>query len=278
MAHSSFLVSVNSNISGMKKILYFSFLILLVACSTVPLTNRQQFTAIPSSEMLSLSNQNYNAVLEESTLSKNVSYKQSVTRVGKRISKAVEEYLRQIEREELINGYEWEFNVIQDETMNAWCMPGGKIAFYEGIMPICEDDAGVAVVMAHEVGHAVAKHSNERLTQEMALQMGGMALSQALSEKKEQVQSLAMTAFGVGAQLGVILPYSRNHENEADELGLYFMAMAGYNPTEAPVFWERMKSAGQSGVPEFLSTHPNPDSRINHLKQIMPKALEFYKK
>ena len=278
MAHSSFLVSVNSNISGMKKILYFSFLILLVACSTVPLTNRQQFTAIPSSEMLSLSNQNYDAVLEESTLSKNVSYQQSVTRVGKRISKAVEEYLRQIEREELINGYEWEFNVIQDETMNAWCMPGGKIVFYEGIMPICEDDAGVAVVMAHEVGHAVAKHSNERLTQEMALQMGGMALSQALSEKKEQVQSLAMTAFGVGAQLGVILPYSRNHENEADELGLYFMAMAGYNPTEAPVFWERMKSAGQSGVPEFLSTHPNPDSRINHLKQIMPKALEFYKK
>jgi predicted Zn-dependent protease len=122
----------------------------------------------------------------------------------------------------------------------------------------------------------VARHSNERLSQQMALQMGGMALSQAIKEKKEETQNLVMTVFGVGAQLGVVLPYSRSHESEADELGLYFMAMAGYNPTEAPLFWERMKSEGQSGTPEFLSTHPNPDNRINHLKQIMPKALKFY--
>ncbi|QGY46676.1 M48 family metalloprotease [Maribellus comscasis] len=261
----------------MKKIVYFAFAVLLTACSTVPLTNRQQFIAIPSSEMLSLSNENYDTVLKESTLSKNTSYKNAVTRVGKRISTAVEEYLHQIGRGELINGYEWEFNVIQDETMNAWCMPGGKIAFYEGIMPICKDDAGIAVVMAHEVAHAVAKHSNERLTQQMALQMGGMALSQALEEKREETQNLVMTAFGVGTQLGVILPYSRSHESEADELGLYFMAMAGYNPTEAPLFWERMKAEGQSGGPEFLSTHPNPENRISDLEKIMPKALEYYK-
>lgn len=260
----------------MKIITYFAFVLLLAACSTVPLTNRQQFTAIPSSEMLSLGNENYDVVLKESALSKNTAYKNAVTRVGKRISAAVEEYLAQIGRKELISGYEWEFNVIQDETMNAWCMPGGKIAFYEGIMPVCKDDAGIAVVMAHEVAHAVARHSNERLSQQMALQMGGMALSQAIKEKKEETQNLVMTVFGVGAQLGVVLPYSRSHESEADELGLYFMAMAGYNPTEAPLFWERMKSEGQSGTPEFLSTHPNPDNRINHLKQIMPKALKFY--
>lgn len=272
------IISMNLKIIYMKRFLYLPLLILLVACSTVPLTNRKQFIAIPSSEMLSLSNQNYDAVLKESTLSKNTSYQQAVARVGKRISKAVEEYLKQIGREELINGYEWEFNVIQDETLNAWCMPGGKIAFYEGIMPVCKDDVGIAVVMAHEVAHAVAKHSNERLTQQMALQMGGMALSQAMEEKKEETQNLVMAAFGVGAQLGVILPYSRSHESEADELGLYFMAMAGYNPTEAPLFWERMKASGPGGrPPEFLSTHPNPDNRINHLNQIMPKALEFYK-
>jgi predicted Zn-dependent protease len=266
----------NEKLMKMKKILYLSFLFFLAACSTVPLTNRKQFIAIPSSEMLSLSNQNYNAVLGQSTLSTNASYQQAVNRVGKRISAAVEEYLGQIGRKELINGYEWEFNVIKDESLNAWCMPGGKIVFYEGIMPVCENDNGIAVVMSHEVAHAVAKHSNERLSQEMALQMGGMALSQALKEKEEQTRNLALAAFGVGSQLGVILPYSRSHETEADELGLYFMAMAGYDPSGAPVFWERMQSAGQGGVPEFLSTHPNPENRIQHLKQIMPKALEFY--
>jgi predicted Zn-dependent protease len=227
--------------------------------------------------MLSLSIENYNEVLSQSALSSNASYRQSVNRVGKRIAKSVESYLKEIGREELINGYNWEFNVLKEDALNAWCMPGGKIVFYDGIMPICEDDNGVAVVMAHEVAHAIAKHSNERMTQQMALQMGGMAVSQALNEKTEETKELAMLAFGAGAQLGVVLPYSRNHEKEADELGLYFMAMAGYNPKEAPLFWERMMVAGQSSVPEFLSTHPDPQNRINHLNRIMPKALEYYK-
>jgi predicted Zn-dependent protease len=262
----------------MKKILYFIVGLALVACSTVPLTNRKQIVAIPSSEMISLGAQNYKEVLSQSKLSSNSSYQTSVNRVGKRISQAVESYLKEIGREELINGYNWEFNVLQNEALNAWCMPGGKIAFYEGIMPVCKDDNGIAVVMSHEVAHAVAKHSNERMTQEMALQLGGMALSQALSEKKEETQQIAMLAFGVGSQLGVILPYSRNHESEADELGLYFMSMAGYDPHEAPVFWERMMAEGQSGVPEFISTHPDPQNRINRLNRIMPKALEYYER
>ena len=260
----------------MKKIAYFIAALLFAACSTVPLTNRTQITAIPTSEMLSLSNESYNQVLHESKLSSNTAYRQSVSRVGKRISAAVEQYLTQIGREELLQGYQWEFSVIESDQMNAWCMPGGKIAFYEGIMPVCEDDNGVAVVMAHEIAHAVAKHNNERMTHQLGLQMGGLALSEALSNQKETTQQLAMTVFGVGSQLGIMLPYSRSHENEADELGLYFMAMAGYDPVKAPQFWERMMAAGGSGVPEFLSTHPDPENRIKHLNKIMPKALEYY--
>ncbi len=260
----------------MKKVIYFIAALLLAGCSTVPLTNRTQITAIPTSEMLSLSNESYNQVVSESKLSSNTSYRQSVNRVGQRITKAVEDYLTQIGRKELLNGYKWEFNVIESEEMNAWCMPGGKIAFYEGIMPVCEDDNGIAVVMAHEIAHAVAKHSNERMTHQLGLQMGGMALSQALSEKKESTQQIAMAVFGIGSQVGIMLPYSRSHETEADELGLYFMAMAGYDPVEAPKFWERMLAAGKSSTPEFLSTHPDPENRIKHLNEIMPKALEYY--
>ncbi|MEZ5105838.1 MAG: M48 family metallopeptidase [Draconibacterium sp.] len=260
----------------MKKLIYLVMVLVLTACSTVPLTNRKQITAIPSTQMVSLGAQNYTDVLSQSKLSSNQSYQASVKRVGQRISQAVEAYLKEIGRSELINGYKWEFNVLQNNALNAWCMPGGKIAFYEGIMPVCKDDNGIAVVMSHEIAHAVAKHSNERMTQEMAIQFGGMALSQALSEKKEETQQIAMLAFGVGSQLGVILPYSRSHESEADELGLYFMAMAGYDPHEAPVFWERMMAQGESGTPEFLSTHPDPQNRINRLNHIMPKAVEYY--
>ena len=262
----------------MKKLIYLFTGILIAACTTVPLTNRTQLAIIPSSEMLSLSTSNYSEVLSQSTLSANASYRQSVSRVGLRISQAVEKYLTEIGRASLLDGYEWEFNVIESDEMNAWCMPGGKIAFYEGIMPVCQDDNGIAVVMAHEIAHAVAKHSNERMTQQLGLQMGGMALSQALSEQKETTQSLAMAAFGVGSQLGVTLPFSRSHETEADELGLYFMAMAGYNPTEAPKFWERMMAAGTTTVPEYLSTHPDPENRIQYMNEIMPKALDFYNK
>lgn len=260
----------------MKKYLYLIGLAIFAACSTVPLTGRKQITAIPASQMLSLSNESYNDVLSESTISSNASYQQSVKRVGLRISKAVESYLTNIGREELLQGYDWEFNVIKSNELNAWCMPGGKIAFYEGIMPVCKNDNGVAVVMAHEVAHAVAKHNNERMTQQLGLQLGGVALSEALSEQKETTKNIALTVFGVGSQLGIMLPYSRSYENEADELGLYFMAMAGYDPREAPEFWGRMLEAGQSGVPEFLSTHPNPENRINRLTRIMPKAMEYY--
>jgi predicted Zn-dependent protease len=262
---------------NMKKTLFLFWVTILSACSTVPLTNRSQFTVIPSSQMLELSDESYNTVMEQEKLSDNSSQIREIRQVGRRVTDAVEDYLREINRSSLIEGYEWEYNLIAEDTKNAWCMPGGKIAFYEGILPVCQNENGIAVVMAHEIAHAIAKHGNERMSQQLALQLGGMALNEALQQKSETTIQIAMTAFGVGSQLGVILPYSRKHEKEADELGLYFMAMAGYNPQEAPELWRRMQASGSGGgPPEFLSTHPDAEKRIKHLNKIMPKAMEYY--
>ena len=200
-----------------------------------------------------------------------------VNTVGGRISNAVDQYLRENNMNQQLGEFSWEFHVLASEEKNAWCMPGGKIAFYEGIMPICENENGVAVVMSHEVAHAFAQHGNERLSQQLAVQLGGMALSEALQKEKETTQQLALLAFGVGTQVGVLLPYSRTQEKEADELGLYFMAMAGYDPRGAIEFWNRMEAQASSAVPEFLSTHPNPGTRIRNLEEHMDEAMKYYK-
>ncbi len=260
----------------MKKKAYLVLMVILSACSTVPLTNRRQFTAIPSQQMVALGVQSYQQVLKQEDVSSDQSDISAIRRVGKRITQAVEDYLRQIDRERIVANYNWQFNLLEGNQINAWALPGGKIAFYEGIMPICKNDNGIAVVMAHEIAHAIADHANERMSQQLSLQLGGMALSQALKDENENTVQLAMTAFGLGSQLGVLLPYSRKHEQEADELGLYFMAMAGYDPREAPRLWERMKQASPNRTPEFLSTHPNPENRIRFLKRKMNKAMEYY--
>ena len=253
-----------------------SIILFTSSCSNVPLTGRKQFTAIPSSQMIELSADSYSQVLNDNKLSSNSNYIQSVKRVGEKVTDAVNEYMKQNGLEHRIGGFDWQYNVIVSDELNAWCMPGGQIAFYEGILPVCADDNGIAVVMGHEIAHAIAQHGNERLSQQLAIQMGGIALSEALKTKKEETQQLALLAFGVGSQLGVQLPYSRTHETEADELGLYFMAMAGYDPQTAPVFWERMEARGGERPPEFLSTHPDPANRISNLQKKMPKALEYY--
>jgi predicted Zn-dependent protease len=259
----------------MKNLIVLSFLF-LVSCSVVPMTGRKQFVAIPSSQMITLSAESYSQVLAEGKLSTNTGYVNMVRKVGQRLTAAVETYMKQNNLQAAIEGYDWQYNVLQSEELNAWCMPGGQIAFYEGIMPVCQDENGVAVVMGHEIAHAVAQHGNERMSQQLALQMGGIALSEALKTKKQETIDLAMLAFGVGAQVGVILPYSRTHETEADELGLYFMAMAGYNPQTAPDFWKRMEARSSARPPEFLSTHPDPSNRIANLERLMPKAMEYY--
>jgi predicted Zn-dependent protease len=259
----------------MRKLTILSFLFLL-SCATVPMTGRKQFVAIPYSQMITLSSESYSKVLAESKLSTNNYYVNTVRKVGERLTAAVETYLKQNNMQAVTDGYVWQYNVLVSEELNAWCMPGGQIAFYEGILPVCQDENGIAVVMGHEIAHAVAQHGNERMSQQMAIQMGGMALSEALKTQNQQTIDLAMLAFGVGSKLGVELPYSRTHESEADELGLYFMAMAGYNPATAPVFWERMSAMSSSRPPEFLSTHPDPSNRIENLNRLMPKAMEYY--
>jgi predicted Zn-dependent protease len=260
----------------MKK-LVFLLLIIGVGCAVAPFTGRKQLLVIPSSEMLTLSADSYSQVLKETKVSANQKYVTSVRNVGLRLTEAVKQYMQQNGLQSSIEGYQWQYTVLQSKEVNAWCMPGGQIAFYEGIMPVCADDNGIAVVMGHEIAHAIAQHGNERMSQQLVIQMGGVALSEALKTKKETTQQLAMAAFGIGSSLGVILPYSRTHEYEADELGLYFMAMAGYDPRTAPVFWERMVAQGGSGAPEFLSTHPDPQNRIKEMQRKMPKALTYYK-
>ena len=259
----------------MRKLIILSFLFLL-SCSVVPMTGRKQFVAIPSSQMYALSSESYSQVLAEGKLSTNDYYVSTVRKVGEKLTAAVESYMKQNNMESALLGYSWEYNVLVSDELNAWCMPGGQIAFYEGIMPVCQDENGIAVVMGHEIAHAVAQHGNERMSQQLAIQMSGIALSEALKTQKQETMDLAMLAFGVGAQVGVMLPYSRTHESEADELGLYFMAMAGYNPQTAPAFWERMSEKSGTRPPEFLSTHPDPSNRIQNLNRIMPKAMEYY--
>jgi len=251
--------------------------IFLIGCATVPITGRKQLNLIPQSELLAMSFDGYRQVIAESKLSKDPEKVRMIRTVGQRIAASAEAFMRDNGMESEIANYQWEFNLIDDdETVNAWCMPGGKVAFYTGILPVCQDVNGVAVVMGHEVAHAIANHGGERMSQGLVTQLGGMALDVALKEKPEQTRQLAMLAYGVGAQVGVLLPYSRTHESEADHIGLILMARAGYDPEDAVPFWERMNQEGGARPPEFLSTHPNPETRIRQLNEWMPEALKYY--
>ena len=254
-------------------------LFLFIACVEVPITHRKGLHLVPQSELLTLSLREYDQVLKKSKLSTDQKKVQMVRRVGERIARASEAFLRDSGRESQIQDYKWEFNVIEDDKMvNAWAMPGGKVAVYTGILPITQDETGLAVVMGHEVAHAMADHGNERMSQGLLASMGGIALSVALSKKPQQTRELFMTAFGVGATVGLLLPYSRLHESEADRIGLMLMARAGYDPKEAVPFWERMNKKEGPRPPEFLSTHPAPASRIANLKVYIPEALPYYQK
>ena len=259
------------------RIALIAALALPTACATVPVTGRSQLNLISSSEMMTASTQQYDEFLKTHRVSTNADSVKMVRDVGVRIQKAVEQYMTDQGLASKLQGYKWEFNLVQDKQVNAWCMPGGKVVFYTGILPVCRDASGIAVVMGHEVAHAVAEHGAERMSQSMLTEMGGAALTAALATKPAQTQTLWMTAFGVGSQYGVMLPFSRQQESEADHLGLIFMAMAGYDPRTAPKFWERMASASGGGAPpELMSTHPSDATRIKKLNEVMPEALKYY--
>jgi predicted Zn-dependent protease len=254
------------------------FAILVSMCKTVPLTGRKGLKLISSQEINAMSFQQYDQLKQSEPLSNNTRQVQQVQQVGERIQKAIEAYLQANGHSELLDGFQWEFVLIESEQVNAFCMPGGKVAFYTGILPYCQDETGIAVVMGHEIAHAIAEHGNERMSQALLQQMGGITLGVAMKEQPAETQALFAAAYGLGSQYGVMLPFSRKHESEADELGLYFMAMAGYDPEAAPDFWLRMSKAGGQKPPEFMSTHPADQTRANHLRKIMPKAKEYYEK
>ena len=250
-----------------------------LGCAEVPLTHRKGLHIVPESELLALSFQQYDEVIKKSKLSTDQKKIQMVRRVGERIARSSEAFLRESGRGDQISNYKWEFNVIEDDkVVNAWCMPGGKVAVYTGILPYTRDETGLAVVLGHEVAHAIADHGNERMSQALLANMGGMALSVALASKPNQTRDLFMAAFGAGATVGFLLPYSRLHESEADRIGLMFMARAGYDPREAIPFWERMNKQGGPKPPEFLSTHPAPESRMANIRTYIPEALPYYQK
>jgi len=263
----------------MKKVYAALILLLLVvlACSTVPITGRKSLNIIPASTINSMSFQQYGEFLKTHELSKDTQKAQMVKEVGADIQKAVEEYFAFHDISHKLKGYQWEYNLVESEEVNAWCMPGGKVVVYTGILPVTRDRNGLAVVMGHEIAHALAGHGNERMSQALIAQMGSIALSEAIDEKPEETQALFMMAYGVGAQIGILLPYSRMHESEADHLGLVFMSMAGYDPRESVEFWERMaeEKKGQA-PPEFLSTHPHDEDRIAKLQALIPDAMEYY--
>jgi len=250
----------------------------LMSCSTVPLTGRRQLSLVPESEMIALSLTEYGKFINSNKLSSDKNKIALVKRVGEKIAKAVESYMAAAGLSKNLEGYKWEFNLVEDANVNAWCMSGGKVVVYTGLLPLTQTESGLATVLGHEIAHAVARHGSERMSDQMLVQLGGTALSSALAEKPEQTRQLALTAFGVGSQVGVILPFSRQNEYEADYMGLIFMAMAGYNPNESIPFWERMSKQGGSKQPEFLRTHPVDQNRIDRIKQKMPEAMAYFNK
>lgn len=252
---------------------------IIIACKKVPLTGRRQLNLISDSEINSMSFKEYNSFIKSNRVIRNSPDAEMVKRVGENISKAVAQILNEKKQGSMLKDFKWEFNLIESKEVNAWCMPGGKVVVYSGILPITMDEEGLAVVMGHEVAHAIARHGSERMSQGIMQQLGGVALAVALSSKPAETQQLFLAAYGVGSTVGVMLPFSRSHESEADQLGLSFMAAAGYNPAVAVDFWQRMsKKSGGQKPDEFLSTHPSDANRIADIKKHLPAAMKYYKK
>ena len=259
-----------------KGLLSLALVLFLVQCSKVPVTGRKQMKIVPTSQMATMSATQYEQVKKETPpLPDSDPRTQMVKKVGAKIAASVNKYLAENGFKDRLGEFNWEFNVVEEKTVNAWCMPGGKVMFYTGILDICQGEEGIATVMGHEIAHAVARHGNERMSQQLVIQGGGMALSVLISEKPQMAQDLFMTAVGAGSQLG-ILKFSRMNESEADQMGLVFMAMAGYDPGAAVDFWKRM-AAGKGGEapPEFLSTHPSDERRITDIEAYLPEARKY---
>lgn len=262
----------------MKKIvLILAVLLAVVACKTNPFTGKQVLNFYPNSQLFPSAFAQYDEFLNEHKVVENTAEAKMITKVGQRISSAAERWLSANGYPGYLKDYKWEYNLVKDETVNAWCMPGGKIVFYTGIMPICQNETGVAVVMGHEVAHALADHGAQRMSAGTLQQLGAVAGNVAIQDP--QKRNIFNQAYGVGSTVGVMLPFSRSHETEADRIGLQIMAIAGYDPSEAAELWKRMKAeSGGQAPPEFLSTHPSNDTRIQNLTEWAPMAKAEAKK
>lgn len=261
------------------KILLLLLLIapLLPSCGSVPFTGRRQLQLVSNQEVIALSLQQYQDFIRTAPLEKGTANAQMVSRVGSRIANAVESFYTNNGYASELENFSWEFNLVKEKSVNAFAMPGGKVVIYSGLLPVTQTEEALAVVVGHEIAHVIAQHSSERLSQQLALQYGG-AIAGGLLGNSQVAQQLGQTVFGLGAQYGVMMPYARKQEYEADEIGLIVMAMAGYNPQTAVPFWTRMaQSGGGAQVPEFLSTHPTDSKRIANIEKILPDVMQYYK-
>lgn len=265
----------------MKKLLFIPLLAIgcsvMSSCYTNPVTGRKTLNVVSEDEMRTLANTQYRDFLQKNPPVTGTADAEMVKRVGAKLAAATQQYLTSIGQASSIAGYQWEFNLVNNKEVNAWCMPGGKVAVYSGIMPVTQTETGLAVVLGHEIAHAVARHSNERMTDQMLTQFGGQALSSVIGSNSSTVNNIFNGVIGIGGT-GLLLKFSRAQESEADEMGLYLMAMAGYNPDEAVTFWQRMSAqSGGNKPPEILSSHPSDQTRINNIKSFLPKARQYYK-
>ncbi len=261
----------------LKKVTISFLIISIISCSKVPVTGRRQVNMLPESTLLSMSLTNYQQFLSENKkLSSADSRTVQVRSIGKKIQDAVTQYMKKEGLSKKLEGFQWEFNVVEDPLVNAWCMPGGKVVVYTGLLPVTQTDEGLATVMGHEIAHAVARHGNERMSQQLMVALGGIGIAVAMQEKPQQTQNIFLASYGAASTLGV-LKYSRTHESEADKMGLIFMAMAGYNPSKSVEFWQRMSKAGGANMPEFMSTHPSDETRIKDIQAFLPEAMNYYK-
>jgi len=264
----------------MKKfLLILLFPLIFGACSKNAVTGRKQLSLVSESQLQELAVSQYRSFLSQNKVVSPTANKDAemVHRVGSRIANAITQYYSGKGKSDILSGYKWEFNLVDNKEVNAWCMPGGKVVVYTGLLPVSQNEAALAIVLGHEITHAVASHGNERMSQEMVTQGLG-EIGNILTAGNSQVNSIFTAVYAPGSQLGYTLPNSRNQEYEADHFGLIFAAMAGYNPREAIPFWQRMSAAGgNSKPPEFLATHPSDENRINRLSGYMDEALKYYK-
>lgn len=251
---------------------------ILCQCTTNKLTGKKQLSLVSNQQLSQLSVQEYSKFLQQSKVLKGTKDALMVETVGRDVTRAIAQYYTDKGLAKALESFKWEYNLVESKEVNAWCMPGGKIAVYTGLLPITQNINALAVVMGHEIAHAIAEHGKERASSQMLQQAGLAAVAVGTMNKSEAERQTWLAAYGIGSSLGVILPFSRNQELEADRLGLMYAALAGYDPQEAIPLWRRMGSAGGGKPPEFASTHPSDETRIAELQKMMPQAMEYYRK